>query len=94
MTSPRKTSPGSARRSRTLRAGMAPASGTKPCNSVDDALIAAAGTGARSILIVVRDQAGVLRVWCSDGDPLENLRLVEHARGELTVRALSAPQGT
>lgn len=94
MTSPRKTSPGSARRSRTLRAGKAPASGMKPCNPVDDALIAAAGTGARSILIVVRDQAGVLRVWCSDVDPLENLRLVEHARGELTVRALSAPEGT
>ena len=94
MTSPRKTSPGSARRSRTLRAGMAPASGLTPCSPVDDALIAAAGAGARSILIVVRDQVGVLRGWCSDGNPLENLRLVEHARGELTVRALSASQGT
>jgi len=93
MTAPRKTSPGSPRRTRTPHAGQGPAPGRMPRTPIDDALIAASGVDARAILVVVRDQAGGLRVLCSDGDPLENLRLAEYARAELTVRALRAPQG-
>lgn len=92
MTPLRKTTPGPTRRKRTHSASAAPVVGTNARTLVDDALIAASGVDARSILIVTRDQAGALRVWSSTGDMSENLRLAEYARGELTVCALCAAQ--
>jgi hypothetical protein len=92
MTSLRKTNPGPTRRKRTHSASAAPVVGTNARTPVDDALIAASGVDAQSILIVTRDQAGALRVWSSTSDVSENLRLAEYARGELAVCALCAAQ--
>ena len=88
MTPPRKTSPGSTRAARTTHAGRAPAASAKTHSAADALLIAASGVEPQSILIVTRDEAGVLRVWSTPDDPLENLRLAEYARGELSVAML------
>lgn len=92
MTPPRKTTPGPTHCTRTEHAGAAPVDCTQTHTPVDDALIAASGIDARSVLIVTRDHGGAMQVWYSTGDMRENLRLVEFARGELTVRALCASE--
>lgn len=92
MTPPRKTPTGSPHPSRSEHASAAPVDCTQTHTPVDDALIAASGIDARSVLIVTRDHGGAMQVWYSTGDMRENLRLVEFARGELTVRALCASE--
>ena len=93
MTPPRKTAPGQTRTRRTTRAGQAPAISASTHATADELLIAVSGVALQSILIVTRDEAGVLRVWSTPDDPLENLRLAEYARGALCVAILSEKGG-
>lgn len=93
MTPPRKTAPGQTRTKRTTRAGHAQAINASTHATADELLIAASGIALQSILIVTRDEAGVLRVWSTPDDPLENLRLAEYARGALCVSILSEKGG-
>ncbi len=93
MTPTRKTAPGQTRTRRTTRACHAPAINASTHATADELLIAASGIALQSILIVTRDEAGVLRVWSTPDDPLENLRLAEYARGALCVAILSEKGG-
>ena len=93
MTPQRKTSPGQTRPRRTKRAGHGPAINAITYATADELLIAASGIALQSILIVTRDEAGVLRVWHMPDDLLENLRLAEYARGELSVCMLCEKHG-
>jgi hypothetical protein len=93
MKAPRKTSPGSTSTVPTSRAGDEQAARALKHFNADALLIAASGLTLQSILIVTRDEAGVLRVWHTPDNPLENLRLAEYARGELSVSMLCEKHG-